>query len=92
MITDHFASISQEFPPLTISLLPCRVQNKLQSPGSPPTMSEYDTYCKIRAAKKPKSGIQNDLPKILNQEFAPELAFPVHKIIANIVESGEWNM
>ena len=89
-IADHFASISQEFPPLSINLLPPHVQNKLLSPGNPPTISEYDTYCKIRHAKKPKSGIQNDLPKLLTQEFAPELASPVHRIISNIVRSGEW--
>ena len=89
-IADHFASISQEFPPLSINHLPNRVQNKLQSPGNPPAISEYDTFCKIRHAKKPKSGIQNDLPKLLTQEFAPELALPVHRIVSNIVKSGEW--
>ena len=89
-IADHFASISQEFPPLSINHLPNRVQNKLQSPGNPPAISEYDTFCKIRHAKKPKSGIHNDLPKLLTQEFAPELALPVHRIVSNIVKSGEW--
>ena len=89
-IADHFASISQEFPPLSTDCLPSRVLTKLQSPGRPPSITEYDTYCKIRAAKKPKTGIQNDLPKLLTQEFAPELALPVHRIVSNIVKSGEW--
>ena len=53
-------------------------------------MSEYDTYKRIRAAKKPRSGIPNDLPKQITQEFAPELALPLQKIINNVVQSGEW--
>ena len=71
-------------------MLPARVQNKLQSSDSPPSISEYDVDCKIRDAKKPRTGIPNDLPKLITQEFAPELATPVHRIIKNIVQSGEW--
>ena len=47
-------------------------------------------YKKIRAAKKPKSGVPNDLPRIITQEFAPELATPVGKIVNKIAETGEW--
>ena len=89
-IANHFASISQQYSPLSINKLPARVQHKLKSPGTPPSVSELDTYRKIRAAKKPRSGIPNDLPRQITQEFAPELAFPIHKIINNIVKSGEW--
>ena len=56
----------------------------------PPQISEYDTFCKIRSAKKPKSGIPSDLPKVILQEFSPELASPVRKILQNIFNSGEW--
>ena len=49
-IVQHFATISQEYPPLDVSSLPDRVQTKLQSEDSPPTVSEV--YKKIRAAKK----------------------------------------
>ena len=45
---------------------------------------------KIRAAKKPKSGVPNDLPKLITQEFSPELAEPIRRIIANIAKSGSW--
>ena len=62
-IAQHFASISQEFPPVSIDLLPARVQHKIQSKEGPPFISEYATYLKIRAAKKPKSGNRNFLPK-----------------------------
>ena len=89
-IAEHFAAISQEFPPLTVKSLPVRVQSKILSPGVAPVISEYDVYCKIRAAKKPKSGIPGDLPREIINEFGPELASPIHKIISNIFQSGEW--
>ena len=73
----YFGAISQEFPPLDVSQLPDRVKTKLDCvDSSPPSVSEYDTYLKIRAAKKPRSGLPSDLPKQITQEFAPELAKP----------------
>ena len=47
-------------------------------------------YKKIRAAKKPRSGVPNDLPRLLVQEFAPELDTPVGKIVGKIVKTCEW--
>ena len=47
-------------------------------------------YNKIRAAKKPQSGVPYDLPKIITKEFAPELAKPVCRIITSIARTGEW--
>ena len=89
-IAQHFAAISQEFPPLSLDLLPGRVQDKIQSGDTAPIISEHETYSKIRAAKKPKSGTQHDLPKLLIQEFGPELATPVSMIINDIFQSGQW--
>ena len=89
-IAVHFAQISQEFPPLSLDLLPPRVQDKILSGDKAPIITEHDTYLKIRAAKKPKSGTQFDLPKSLIQEFGPELATPVSVIINNIFQSGHW--
>ena len=89
-IAEHFAAISKDFPPLDVSCLPTRVQNKLLCADSPPVISDYDTYLKIRAAKKPRSGVPNDLPKLITQEFAPELSNPICRIINNIAKSGEW--
>ena len=90
-IASHFASISQEFPTLCITSLPSHVQTKLkQCDALPPVVSEYDTSCKIRGAKKPHSGVPNDLLNIITQEFSPELSQPVSRIINNIVKSGEW--
>ena len=70
-IASCFAQISNVMPALDISQLPQRVQ-VLRSTEQPPIITEYEKYNKIRAAKKPKSGIQNDLPKKLVQEFGPE--------------------
>ena len=86
-IASYFAQISNEMPALEISHLPQRVQVKLRSTEQPPIITEYETYKKIRAAKKPKSGIQNDLPKKLVQEFGPELATPVSRILNTIFQS-----
>ena len=89
-IADHFAAISQEFPPLLSELLPRCVREKLNSPGNPPQFSEYEVYCKIRQAKKPNSGTPHDIPKKLVVEFAPELTIPVTKIVNTIFQTGEW--
>ena len=89
-IAQHFAEISQQYPPLDVTSLPARVQTKLQCEDTPPVISDYEAYKKIRAAKKPKSGVPNDLPRIITQEFAPELATPVGKIVNKIAETGEW--
>ena len=89
-IAQHFATISQEYPPLDVSSLPERVQTKLECEESPPAVSDYEAYRQIRAAKKNRSGVPNDLPRLLVQEFAPELATPVGKIVRQIVKTGEW--
>ena len=53
-------------------------------------VTEHDVYSKIRAAKKPRSGVPGDLPKIITQEFSPELSYPVRRIINSMFQSYEW--
>ena len=53
-------------------------------------MSRYKVEKMIKMAKKSKSGVHNDLPKILNKEFGPELSVPLSKIFNNIVQTGQW--
>ena len=89
-IAQHFAEVSQQFLPLDVKTLPQNIQDKLRNCDSPPVVSEHDVYCKIRAANKPRSGIPNDLPKVILQEFAPELALPVSLIVNSIASTGEW--
>ena len=89
-IATHFAQISQEFEPLDVKCLPNYVQTKLLGKDEPPAISDYDAYRKMRAAKKPKSGVPNDLPKLIVQEFSPELSKPVCRIISTITKTGLW--
>ena len=89
-IANHFAEISQQFPPLNTALLPEHVQSILKSKSTPPTITERETYEKIVAANKPKSGVPGDLPRSINQEFSVELAKPLNKIVNNIFQSAEW--
>jgi len=86
----HFSEISQSFPPLSVQSLPQRVKDKLSSPGCAPKVSEYEVYRKMIRAKKPRSGTQYDLPKEIMQEFCPEIAGPLTKLINQIFESAEW--
>ena len=53
-------------------------------------ISELDCYEKIKAAKKPQSGVPGDLPRDIIKEFSVELANPLHKLLNNIVQSCEW--
>ena len=89
-IAQHFAEISQQFPPLSLSLLPDRVKTKLKNKSRPPVIEDYEVYNMIKSAKKPKSGVPGDLPRRITKEFAPELAKPVGRIIRSIARTGQW--
>ena len=92
-IAEHFAHISQEFPPFNYNLLPESVKVKLDSPvleSDIPIISDFDVYNKIRKSKKPRSSVPGDLPRRIVQEFGPELATPAAKIYRNIAQTGHW--
>ena len=89
-LAEYFSEISAQFPPLSPHLLPTDVQEKLQSHEKPPIVTEYDVYRKICAAKKPRTGIPGDLPKLVTQEFSPELSAPVSRIINSMFQTYEW--
>jgi hypothetical protein len=92
-IAQHFANISQEYPPLDINSLPQDVKNKFINPINPsdlPQITPVQVYEKIRKAKKPKSQVPGDLPKALVQEFSPELAGPMASIFQNIIQTCQW--
>ena len=80
--------VKSSHPWMTIVYLP--VSNQISLAGDPLLISDYETYRKICAAKKPKSGVPMDLPKLIVQEFSPELAKPVNRIINNIMKTGIW--
>ena len=82
-IAQHFAQISQEFPPFDYNKLPEQVKVKLDLASqdkSIPILSDFEVYEQIRKSKKPKSSVPGDLPRRLVKEFGPELAAPLAKI------------
>ena len=92
-IAEHFAKISQEFPPLGLNLLPDNVKAKITAPLNPtevPEISDYDLYRAIRKSKKPRSQVPGDLPRRLIKDFGPELAAPTAAILRNIVQTSQW--
>ena len=89
-IAAHFASISSEYVPLNINLLPERVKVKLETQSDPPVISEFDCYEKLKSSKKPNSVIPGDLPSQIVKEFMVELANPLSKLLNNIVQSAIW--
>ena len=92
-IAQHFAKISQEFPPLQTTLLPDEVKVKVTTESSAldlPDISDYEVYRAIRRSKKPRSQVPGDLPSRLIKEFGPELAAPAAKILRTIVQTGKW--
>ena len=89
-IADHFASISSEYNPLDLDLVPDRVRQKLSTESTPPKISEYECYEKIMKAKKPQSGVPGDLPAKIVKEHSVELAGPLHTLLNKIVQTAEW--
>ena len=89
-ICDYFASISAQYTPLNVSLLPDRVQNKLNQSDSPPQVFEHEVYQTIVRAKKSKGTVPGDLPREIIKEFAPELTTPIISIINNSFLNAQW--
>jgi hypothetical protein len=92
-IAQHFAAISQEYPPLNPATLPPRVKSKLETPvdvDSIPEIPDYEVHEKMVKVNKPKSGVPGDPPSRLIKEFTPELVKPAGVIYRNITETGQW--
>ena len=66
-IAQHFAEISQQFPPLDVNLLPDRVTAKLQTVSSPPLIEDYEVYDKINLPRNPSQGYQVIYPGSLRR-------------------------
>ena len=85
-IADHFADISKSFS-LSTDLLPEHVHAKLKSYKQlPPVITVEDTWRKIETAKKPRSGV----PQQITKEFSVELASPLSRIIEKIATTATW--
>jgi hypothetical protein len=89
-IADYFSSINKEFQPLDVNTLPNRVNSRLSTKSTPPTITEFECYQKIVAAKKPQSAVPGDLPSPVLQEFSVELAKPLSNLMTKVVKSADW--
>ena len=68
------------------------MQKKLKerTKSDTPILSRFKVEKMIKKAKKTKSGVPGDLPKILHKEFGPELSVPLGKIYNNMIQTGQW--
>ena len=90
-IAKYFSTISQEFPPININLLPKRVQDKLLVPDKmkdAPSIETYQVYERIKSAKKTKSCVPGDIPPKILKEFSVEIADPAASIMKSINRTG----
>ena len=91
-ISEKFSKISQEYPAITLSGLPERVQAKIKSAklSAVPYLSRQKVENKIMKAKKTKGGVPGDIPAKLIKEFGPELAPPLSQLFRKISTTGKW--
>ena len=92
IIAEHFSSISQEYQPLDLSLLPPNIQGALRNCNQKlaPRLSVSDVHAQIIRAKKPNGLVPGDLPKRLVKFCSAELAYPVTLIFNNISTSAVY--
>ena len=91
-IADHFCKISQQFPALSVAKLSEPVHQKLvnRKKSKLPYISRWAIEKRLKKAKKSKTGIEGDLPKLLIDEFYHELAEPLSFIYNDIIQTGKW--
>ena len=89
-IASHFATISQEYLPVTLSSLPPNVVCSLASADSyaVPVLCPSDVQSRIVKAKKPRGLVDEDLPKKILQKCPDLLSIPATMIFNSITKSG----
>ena len=89
-ICEYFSSISKEYVPLSTSLLPERVQLKLNSdPCSHPHIADHTVYDALRKGKKTCS-VPGDIPIKILEQFLPELTSPIAAIYREAIATHTW--
>ena len=83
MIAQSFATISNEYTPINLDLLPCYLPAQ-----KPPHVEEYAVYEKIKQLKNTKSTFNIDLPNKVRKEFSVDLTPPMTNIINSSLEEG----
>jgi hypothetical protein len=92
IIADHFAAISQNYDPISVSNFPPNLRQVLANPNmsAVPYLEEYEAFKKISKSKKPNSSVPGDLPKKIVQEFSCELSAPVTILYNSILRTFEY--
>ena len=85
MIAQSFATISNEYTPINLDLLPCYLPAQ-----KPPHVEEYAVYEKIKQLKNTKSTFNIDLPNKVRKEFSVDLTPPMTNIINSSLEEGVY--
>ena len=85
IIAQSFATISNEYTPINLDLLPCYLPAQ-----KPPHVEEYAVYEKIKQLKNTKSTFNIDLPNKVRKEFSVDLTPPMTNIINSSLEEGVY--
>ena len=92
LIADHFGKISNEYEPINLHNFPPNIKSSLSSPDTSqvPSLSDFDIYKKLCAAKKPNSTVPGDVPKKIMKEFSCEFSSPIKIIFNSILSTLEY--
>ena len=89
-ICEFFSSISQEYSPLNIDLLPAHVQSKLDhDPCHHLSLPDHLVYKGLKKGKKTCS-VPGDIPTKILEEFLPEFTSPIAAIYREAIASHTW--
>ena len=84
-VAQHFASVSQEYEPVDRQKLPCFLPAE-----KPPQVNIFQVLEKIKQVKKTRSTLPVDLPDILRNECAIDLAEPMTDIVNSCLTQGTF--
>ena len=84
-IAKHYAKISNEYHPVTLTQLPCFLPA-----NRPPQVEQYIVCQKIAKLKKTRSTLPIDIPHKLRKACSVELAGPLTNIINACLKQGQY--
>ena len=92
-LADFFSAISQTVEPLDESLFPPALREALKegrTSRNKPILTQHEVYCKFLKVTKPKSCVEEDIPKVLLSRYACQYAQPATKIFNTIIKTSSW--
>ena len=84
-IAEHFATISNEYSPVDITLLPCFLPAM-----PPPRVEEHEVFARLNRLKKTRSCLPIDIPEKIRKECSLFLAGPLTEIINNSLAQSQY--